>query len=199
MADKYNPQIPPNRDEDLLPYLNDEFVRVSIPLNDLRDGYWEVEHNIPTKLKPGVVKYFDGTDADPLGTGKEGLYRYGQDNAWHYVDNVDQVIPPFPTPSSWATLTLENGWTPAGPCVYRNGLDSVQVAFLIGGGTITDGTVLFTLPVGFRPAIVCTNIIWANAAYTSPPRVLMSTDGTVAIYNVPAGAVALAATLVIPR
>ncbi len=167
-------------------------------MNDLNDGNWSISHEIPSKLKPGLVKYFDGVDANPLGTGKEGLYRYGADGLWHYVDNVDQVIPPFPTPGPWTALTLQNGWTTAGPCIYRRGLDSVQVGFLMTGGTITDGTVIFTLPTGFRPTFIFSNVIWANAAYTSPPRVTINTDGTVAISTIPSGAVALAGTLIIP-
>lgn len=198
MTEKYNPQVPPEKNEDLLPYLDDEFVRLSRSLNDLNDGNWGISHNIPPKVKPGLVKYFDGTDANPLGTGKEGLYRYGSDNLWHYIDNVDQVIPPFPTPSSWAALTLENGWKAAGPCIYRKGLDSIQIGFIIGSGTTTDGTVIFTLPVGFRPAAAFTNIIWANAPYSAPPRVIVMPDGTCTIYTIPSGAAALAATLIIP-
>ena len=81
----YNPQVPPQVPDDLLPYLNDEFFRVSQAVNPSLNGEWEILHVIPTKFKPGTVKYFDGTDADPLGTGLEGLYRYGTDNAWHYL------------------------------------------------------------------------------------------------------------------
>lgn len=82
---QYNPLVPPQTPEDLLPYLNDEFLRVSQALNPSLNGEWEISYSIPLKYKPGTVKYFDGTSADPLGTGLEGLYRYGLDNAWHYL------------------------------------------------------------------------------------------------------------------
>lgn len=81
----YNPQVPPQIPDDLLPYLNDEFGRVSQAINPVLNGEWEILHAVPAKYRPGTVKYFDGTDANPLGTGFEGLYRFGTDLAWHYI------------------------------------------------------------------------------------------------------------------
>lgn len=81
----YNPQVPPQDPDNLLPYLNDEFLRVSQSLNPSLNGEWEILYVIPSKYKHGTVKYFDGVNADPLATGLEGLYRFGTDNAWHYI------------------------------------------------------------------------------------------------------------------
>lgn len=81
----YNPQVPPQDSEELLPYLNDEFLRVAQAFNANQNGEWEINYKIPKKYKPGTVKYFDGVNANPLGTGLEGLYRFGLDNAWHYI------------------------------------------------------------------------------------------------------------------
>ncbi len=80
----YNPLVPPQKDEDLLPYLNEEFVRVAEALNNTLEGQWEVRHQLPVRLKRGLVVYLDGTDANPLGTGAEGLYRYGS-AGWVYI------------------------------------------------------------------------------------------------------------------
>ena len=82
---QYTPAIPPQREEDLLPYLNEEFVRVAQSFNNLEEGYWTINYNMPIRVRPGLIKYFDGVNADPLGTGVEGLYRYGTDGLWHYV------------------------------------------------------------------------------------------------------------------
>lgn len=81
----FNPLVPPQEPDQLLPYLNDEFGRVAAEYNALQNGEWQVRGSIPKKYRPGMVCYFDGVGADPLNTGLEGIYRFGTDNAWHYV------------------------------------------------------------------------------------------------------------------
>lgn len=82
---QYNPQVPPQAEQDLLPYLSDEFLRVAEMMNDLLAGQWELSHTLPERLKPGWVGYLSGgPKANPLGTGQEGLYRFGTDG-WHYI------------------------------------------------------------------------------------------------------------------
>uniref|UniRef100_A0AAU6VZF1 Constituent protein n=3 Tax=unclassified bacterial viruses TaxID=12333 RepID=A0AAU6VZF1_9VIRU len=80
----YNPQIPPQKPEELTEFISDEFLRVAQALNNSLDGLYEVRHQIPARVKQGLVVYFDGTDANPLGTGQEGLYRYGS-GGWVYI------------------------------------------------------------------------------------------------------------------
>jgi len=80
----YTPLVPPQDNNDLLPYLNNEFVRIAQALNNHLEGQWEVRHKMPVRLKVGLVVYFDGVDANPLGTGLEGLYRYGT-TGWVYI------------------------------------------------------------------------------------------------------------------
>lgn len=56
---------------------------------------------------------------------------------------------------AWTALTLSNSWVNVAgrrPAGYRKILDLVQVEAQITTGTATDGTTLFTLPAGFRPA-----------------------------------------------
>lgn len=54
----------------------------------------------------------------------------------------------------WVKANLQNGWT-INPDMdvrfYKNGFDEVNLIGRILPGTTTDGTVLFTLPVGYRP------------------------------------------------
>lgn len=88
---QYNPAVPPQMDDDLLPYLSDEFLRVAQAVNNVLIGQWEVNYTLPQRLKPGWVGYLAGKPAsagnsgsDPLGTGQEGLYRFGT-TGWVYV------------------------------------------------------------------------------------------------------------------
>lgn len=81
----YNPLVPPQDSELLLEYLNEEHQRIAFEFNNLKEGLWDIAYVMPGRVLPGLIKYFDGVNADPLGTGLEGLYRYGLDNAWHYI------------------------------------------------------------------------------------------------------------------
>lgn len=91
---QYNPSVPPQLDEELLPYLSEEFLRVAQAMNGMLSGQWEINYQLPVRLKPGWVGYLAGvpkdpgnpkdTGSDPLGTGQEGLYRYGT-TGWVYI------------------------------------------------------------------------------------------------------------------
>jgi len=81
----YNPQIPPQKPEDLTQFISEEFLRVAQALNNSLDGLYDVRHQVPVRVKPGLVVYLDGTDANPLGTGLEGLYRYSTAGVWVYI------------------------------------------------------------------------------------------------------------------
>ena len=79
----YNPNIPPQKEEDLLTYLDNEFQRVAVAFNDVADGLYRIWHSPPPKLKPGLILYADGTDWNP-GSG-EGLYRYNLAGSWVFI------------------------------------------------------------------------------------------------------------------
>lgn len=91
---QYNPSVPPQIDEDLLPYLSDEFHRVAQAINGNLSGQWSIGYQLPRRLKPGWVGMLAGvpadptnpsdTGSDPLGLGKEGLYRFGT-TGWAYI------------------------------------------------------------------------------------------------------------------
>lgn len=88
----YTPQLLPSNKEDMDAFLSDEFNRVAASYNDLQDGIMGVSHNLPERIKPGMLKIFDGTDADPLGSGKAGVYYFGEDNQWHFLTDSQAVI-----------------------------------------------------------------------------------------------------------
>lgn len=57
--------------------------------------------------------------------------------------------------SVWTTATLQNGWAPLGSGTfapgYRHDGAHVELRGAAAGGTTTAGTLLFTLPSGYRP------------------------------------------------
>ena len=54
-------------------------------------------------------------------------------------------------PTAWTNLTLQNSWTALTACQYRKVNDIVYVRGSMQNGTPAAGTVLATLPSGFRP------------------------------------------------
>lgn len=79
----YNPAVPPVNEDDLLPYLNEEFFRVAVSFNPLLEGLYQIHYKLPTKVKPGLVLYFA---AEVQGGGSlEGLYRYDTNGVWIYI------------------------------------------------------------------------------------------------------------------
>lgn len=79
----YNPRIPPIEAEDLLPYLDDELVKLATSVNDLVAGLHEIRYNPPERLRKGMVVYADGVEWNP-GSG-EGLYRYNLAGNWVFI------------------------------------------------------------------------------------------------------------------
>lgn len=69
---------------------------------------------------------------------------------------MGQFWPPVPDDTGWIALTLAASWVAWGSGYgspqYRRKNGRVQVAGLIKNGTITAGTVIATLPAGFRPS-----------------------------------------------
>jgi len=198
----FNPLVPPQQPEELLPYLNDEFGRVAAEYNALQNGEWQVRHEIPSKYKPGMLCYFDGVNADPLGTGKEGVYRWGTDNAWHYVEAVEYVPPPDPVPTAWTPITPTNGWTVNSAFHYRKWSYNVTIIIHLTAGTYADPgpVVIGSLPVGFRPSIDCGFPLTTNTLgdIGALPLVRVRTNGDIDILQVPSGSLGIRATITVP-
>lgn len=79
----YTPRIPPQEEAELLPYLDDELVKIAQQINSLIAGEYEVLYKEPAKVKPGLVVYADGTQWNP-GSG-EGLYRRNLAGSWVFI------------------------------------------------------------------------------------------------------------------
>lgn len=91
---------------------------------------------------------------------------------------------------AFTNLPLNNGWTATASrrAVYRKIIDSVELEVALGGGTATDGTVIATLPAGFRPPVQFTIPVRSNPAAAPSssvpvPSVVVNTDGTITCVN----------------
>lgn len=91
--------------------------------------------------------------------------------------------------NTWAAPTLENSWVDAGgawqTARYRKDMwNLVRCEGSVKDGTSNDATVVFTLPVGYRPSAahqfvaVCDNGGTLDVCYLT-----VSTNGEVAIYD----------------
>lgn len=198
----YNPQVPPQNPEELLPYLNDEFQRNARSLVPLENGEWKVQHSMPNKVKPGMVKIFDGVDANPLGTGIPGIYYYGEDNLWHFAGGVPYVPPPDPVPTAWVMITPTNGWTVDTAFHYRRWSYRVDLIVDLNAGTYADPgpVVIGSLPVGFRPSIDCGFPLVTNTlgGITALPLLRVRSNGDIDILNVPPTSLGIRTTVSIP-
>jgi hypothetical protein len=91
------------------------------------------------------------------------------------------------TPEAWIAPTLVNTWSNIGlgseVAGYRKLYwGEVQLKGVLAGGTATNGTVIFTLPVGYRPPLIkhFVALQGGNAAC----RVIVGADGEVSIWGV---------------
>lgn len=101
------------------------------------------------------------------------------------------------TPESWSNVTFINGWSnyetgSYDSCQFRKVGDMVNIRGFIKGGT--SNSVVFTLPVGYRPL---KNISFPISgpplninAFT--PSISVQFNGNVAIYDVASGPVSVA-------
>ena len=71
----------PSEAEDIPSYLQTELDRISAIISNLADGHFDVSNVAPDKPRTGDIRYADGTNWNPGGTG-EGVYIYLSTGAW---------------------------------------------------------------------------------------------------------------------
>lgn len=88
---------------------------------------------------------------------------------------------------AWTALTLQNGWSDFGSgfetaqyLLTEQG--EVKIRGMIGGGTVANNTIIFTLPEGYRPATRQLRQTICNGSVSC--RLDILTDGKVQIYDV---------------
>lgn len=92
--------------------------------------------------------------------------------------------------AAFANLTLQNSWTVSSSrrAVYRKVGDNVQLEVHITGGTSADGTLLATLPAGFRPQFIVGIPVLSGFKNTpsttsTGPSIDIAPDGTIKCYG----------------
>lgn len=96
---------------------------------------------------------------------------------------VDQASPG--TDESWHTLTLSNGWV-AGAITpqYRMMPDgTVLLRGLMTGGTTADGTIIATVPVGYRPTSRSRFITAESGTGNDWRHVSVDTNGNITVFH----------------
>ncbi|CNL75749.1 prophage tail fiber N-terminal domain-containing protein [Yersinia aleksiciae] len=86
----------------------------------------------------------------------------------------------------WINMTLGSGWT-GSVARYRKVLGMVQAVVSLSNTTITNGTTIATLPVGYRPTSIVQIVPFATfpagTGPTYPARVVFSTDGSIQLHQ----------------
>ena len=125
-----------------------------------------------------------------------------------YSDNTTQIMPIYYTGDVWLrtikgpgvwtpwrkisiatppqeySLPLTEGFTPITPCTYRKNQFSEVFVGGSTGGTITDGTVIATLPEGFRPKqTVERPATFAVSGSQAAGSVTIMPDGNVSVHG----------------
>ena len=88
---------------------------------------------------------------------------------------------------AWIAPTLLNGWINFGSGYetagyYKDEFGVVHLKGLIRTGTTTAGTILFTLPVGYRPTL-STFFVNANSARLESTQISIESNGNVLGYG----------------
>jgi len=100
-----------------------------------------------------------------------------------YLSRELQQLETVLTPDSWIDATLLNSWvrysaTFAPAQFMKDAAGWVHIRGLIKGGTVTNGTLLFNLPVGYRPLYYT---IFHQLSNNVSNRVDVRNDGNLAI------------------
>ena len=81
MSIRYSKAPVPSKAEDIPSYLQTELDRISAIISNLADGHFDVSNVAPDKPRTGDIRYADGSNWNPGGTG-EGVYIYLSTGAW---------------------------------------------------------------------------------------------------------------------
>lgn len=103
----------------------------------------------------------------------------------HLADNVSAHginLKANKTQEAWISATLINGWT--GSIQYaKNDLGLVTFTMYASGGIVSGGTVIATLPVGYRPKTTISSILLADTSFYTKDIIIIYPDGQVALAN----------------
>jgi len=104
----YEPGPLPSDTESLGIYVVDELKRLGNVLLNQATFRLERTNVVPPRPRPGDIRYFDGTNADPLGNGIEGLYVYKKGSHWVNVLALDEGTVEITGASGDLALEIDN-------------------------------------------------------------------------------------------
>ena len=104
----YEPGPLPSNPESLGVYTVEELKRLGNVLFNQATFRLERTNVVPDKPRPGDIRYFDGTNADPLGNGIEGLYVYKKGSHWVNVLALDEGTLEITGASGDLALEIDN-------------------------------------------------------------------------------------------
>lgn len=96
-----------------------------------------------------------------------------------YINTLETQV----TTPSVLTPTLINGWSNLangykGACYYKDKIGIVHLSGVITSGTVSTGTVVFTLPEGYRPSAT---LIFFQSSNGAMKRIDLKNDGTLTL------------------
>ena len=103
------------------------------------------------------------------------------------VDAINRSIDPIG--ADWTTPSFDNGWSAhANGFGYLKRVDGiVHIHGRLTPGTETNGTGIFTLPVGFRPVRSISYVVVTATTGGAGGRFYINTAGTVTVNNLDTG------------
>lgn len=158
-------------------YVKNLFEKLGEQINNLSNRVRRLE-KLPLKVYTATRVLYAGADGFPA-----------EDADLTYNDSTNTLTVTNITVQAWQTPTLLNSWQNYGGAYDTSGyikdpFGIVHLKGLIRFGTATIGTVLFTLPAGYRPGAT---LIFTSAGFdgTSPAasRIDISSNGNVAIHH----------------
>ena len=127
----YEPGPVPSDPESLGVYTVEELKRLGNVLFNQATFRLERTNAVPDKPRPGDVRYFDGTNADPLGTGIEGLYVFKKGSHWVNLLASDAGTVEISGASGDLTLEIDNNVANSGNLQIRCDAGSPRADFYL--------------------------------------------------------------------
>lgn len=125
-----------------------------------------------------TVKKVGGTGVS-VAAGSTALLLYNDSDIVRLLETSNSSGAP-----SWTSLSLQNSWVTFGApyptAAYTKVSGIVWLRGLIKSGTVSDGTLLFTLPAGYRPGNQILRIVLSNDVVA---RVTIESNGEGKIYG----------------
>ena len=121
----------PSDTETLGIYVVEELKRLGNVLFNQATFRLERTNAVPDKPRAGDVRYFDGTNADPLGTGIEGLYVFKKGSHWVNLLASDAGTVEISGASGDLTLEIDNNVANSGNLQIRCDAGSPRADFYL--------------------------------------------------------------------